>query len=156
MCAPAVSQCQTPGITQQAFCTFPEFQDCHEKKYLYMFRRLPSPAVSSGGESSRSCVCHDPVPQCDGTGIFYHVCYVPIERPGGACTPVYMLAVDHHYIPASAGTCLHLCRAQVLPLGGMGMQFCTPSCVPVLPCGGGLCKFEYSPITQCSQEAATP
>lgn len=108
------------------------------KKYLYIFRRLPSPAVSSGGESSRSCVCHDPVPQCGGTGIFYHECYVPIAPPGGACTPVHMPEVDQHYTPASAGTYLHLYCAQVLPLGDTDMQFCTPSCVPELPCDGGV------------------
>lgn len=90
--------------------------------------------MPSGGERSRSCVCRDTVPWYGGTGIFYHVCQVPITPPGGVCTPVHVPVVDQHYTPAS--TCLHLCCAHVLPLGGTGMQFCIPFRVPELPCGG--------------------
>lgn len=63
----------------------------------------------SGCEFSHSCVCHEPVPQYGGTGIFYYVCHSPITPPGGAYTPVHMPAVGQHYTLDSAGTCLHLC-----------------------------------------------
>lgn len=124
VCAPAVSQGQHLASQNRPFflfCTFSVTQIVTWKNIYTNSCACQVPAMPGGDEFSCSCVCHDPAPHYSGTGIFYHVCHVPITSPGDACTPVYMPSMGQHYNPASAGTCLHLCCVQVLLVGGTGM-----------------------------------